>query len=295
MVKIVMRHSDLNQTLPREPTTIGLISPGQMGASIGAAALSTLSTNTRVIWAGDGRSDESHQRATKAGLTDCRTLDDMVQTADTILSVCPPHDAENLAQRVSDLGFDGLFVDCNAIAPEKSRRITKAFPQDHYVDGGIVGGPAWKAESGTVLYLSGKNAGTIAGIFADSPLHTHIISDAIGAASAMKMVFAAYTKGSTALLTAILGVAEKEGVRSVLEQQWGAEFTEQSHRRVTGNSAKAWRFTGEMREIADTFETAGLSGGFHNAAAEVFEQLAGFKDEPAEDIETLLLKLLAKP
>ena len=125
-------------------------------------------------------------------------------------------------------------------------------------------------------------------MFDHSPLHTTVIPGEIGAASAMKMVFAAYTKGTTALLAAILGVAEKEGVRNVLESQWGQAFTEQTHQRVVSNSAKAWRFEGEMREIAATFENAGLPGGFHAAAAEVFDQLAQFKDEPAADIVELL-------
>ncbi|HIL82563.1 MAG TPA: DUF1932 domain-containing protein, partial [Pseudomonadales bacterium] len=118
-----------------------------------------------------------------------------------------------------------------------------------------------------------------------------IIPGEIGAASAMKMVFAAYTKGTTALLAAILGVAEKEGVRNVLESQWGQTFTEQTHQRVVANSAKAWRFEGEMREIAATFENAGLPGGFHATAAVVFERLAQFKDEPAADIVELLKAL----
>ena len=83
----------------------------------------------------------------------------------------------------------------------------------------------------------------------------------------MKMVFPAYTKGTTTLLAAILGVAEKEGVRNILESQWGQAFTEQTHHRITGNTAKASRFEGEMREIVATFENASLTGGFHSAVA----------------------------
>ena len=110
----------------------------------------------------------------------------------------------------------------------------------------------------------------------------------------MKMVSPAYTKGTTALLAAILGVAEKEGVRNILESQWGQAFTEQTHQRITGNAAKAWRFEGEMREIAATFENAGLPGGFHSAAAEVFEKLSQFKNEPTADIVELM-KALNQP
>jgi len=266
-------------------TVIGLISPGQMGASIGAAASHSA---TRVIWAGDGRSKASHTRASDAGLENGGTIDTLVKDSDIILSVCPPHDAEDVARQVKQRAFPGLFVDCNAIAPEKSRQIAERFGYQNFVDGGIVGGPAWKSESGTRLYLSGDRSKEIAALFNNSPLETTIIPGEIGAASAMKMVFAAYTKGTTALLAAILGVAEKEGVRNVLESQWGQPFTEQTHQRVVANSAKAWRFEGEMQEIAATFENAGLPGGFHAAAAVVFERLAQFKDEPAADIVELL-------
>ena len=272
-------------------TVIGLISPGQMGASIGAAASHSA---TRVIWAGDGRSKASHTRASDAGLENGGTIDTLVKDSDIILSVCPPHDAEDVARQVKQRAFPGLFVDCNAIAPEKSRQIAERFGYQNFVDGGIVGGPAWKSESGTRLYLSGDRSKEIAALFGNSPLETTIIPGEIGAASAMKMVFAAYTKGTTALLAAILGVAEKEGVRNVLESQWGQTFTEQTYQRVVANSAKAWRFEGEMQEIAATFENAGLPGGFHTAAAAVFERLAQFKDEPAADIVELL-KALNQP
>lgn len=269
-------------------TVIGLISPGQMGASLGAAASHSA---TRVIWAGDGRSKASHTRASDAGLENGGTIDTLVKDSDIILSVCPPHDAEDVARQVKQRAFPGLFVDCNAIAPEKSRQIAERFGYQNFVDGGIVGGPAWKSESGTRLYLSGDRSKEIAALFNNSPLETTIIPGEIGAASAMKMVFAAYTKGTTALLAAILGVAEKEGVRNVLESQWGQTFTEQTHQRVVANSAKAWRFEGEMQEIAATFENAGLPGGFHATAAVVFERLAQFKDEPAADIVELLKAL----
>ena len=272
-------------------TVIGLISPGKMGASIGAAASDS---TTKVIWAGDDRSKASHTRASDAGLENCGTIDTLVEDSDIILSVCPPRDAEAVARQVKQRAFPGLFVDCNAIAPEKSRQIAALFEYENFVDGGIVGGPVWKSDSGTRLYLSGEKSKEIEALFDNSPLETLIISGEIGAASAMKMVFAAYTKGTTALLAAILGVAEKEGVRNVLESQWRQSFTEQTHQRVVANSAKAWRFEGEMQEIAATFENAGLPSGFHIAAADVFERLAQFKDEPAADIVELL-KVLNQP
>ena len=62
---------------------------------------------------------------------------------------------------------------------------------------------------------------------------------------------------------------EAEGLVSI-EKNRGA-----SVRRVT---RKAWRFAGEMEEIAATFRAAGLPGEFHDAAARVYERLAAYKD-----------------
>ena len=272
---------------------IGLIHPGAMGASVGAAASGNGHT---VLWASTGRSASTYQRAQRARLDDVGTVAELVKTSDIVLSVCPPHAAQDVAREVTQLGFAGLYVDCNAISPDRTRaiqRIVEASGAD-YVDGGIIGGPAWTPEAGTRLYLSGPRAEEVAACFTGSPLETPVISDRIGAASAIKMGYAAYTKGTTALLTAILGMVEREGVRANLADQWGEAFAQQTVRRVCSNTAKAWRFVGEMHEIAATFRGAGLPGGFHQAAAEVYERLAVFKDHteppPIESVLEALLK-----
>ena len=270
---------------------IGIIHPGAMGASVGSAANQK---GHRTIWASSGLSTESKKRARRAELFDCKTLANMVDESDFIISVCPPHAAEDVATDVVNYGFTGIFLDANAIAPERTRRISQRL-QDagaKFVDGGIIGGPAWSTEANTKLYLSGDHAESIANIFASTPLNAHVISNHIGAASALKMVFAAYTKGTSALLAAILAVAEKEGVRANLESQWGEDFTRRTHQEVIKNTAKAWRFEGEMREIADTFRLAGYPSGFHEAAAEIFALLEGFKKVPAKNLSEVLATMV---
>ena len=273
-------------------TRIGLLHPGEMGASVGAAARSNQHT---VFWASAGRTASTWERARRATLEDIDTVPALVKASEIILSVCPPHAAQEVASEVTQLGFAGVYVDCNAISPDRTRTIQRLVEEAgaHYVDGGIIGGPAWSQDAGTHLYLSGPRAEEVASCFAGSPLLASVVSARIGAASALKMGYAAYTKGTTALLTAILGMVEKEGVRADLAQQWGDAFTKQTVRRVCANTAKAWRFVGEMREIAATFRGAGLPGGFHQAAAEVYERLAAFKDrDESPAIEEVLEALL---
>jgi 3-hydroxyisobutyrate dehydrogenase-like beta-hydroxyacid dehydrogenase len=206
-----------------------------------------------------------------------------------IFSVCPPHAAEDVAKEVIGHGFRGVYLDANAISPQRAIRIDQAMSDAgvEFVDGGIIGGPAWRSGR-TWLYLSGKEAQKVASCFSAGPLETAVIGDSAGKASALKMCYAAYTKGSTALLSAILAVAEALDVREELANQWsrgGSDFAEQTNRRVRGVTAKAWRFAGEMKEIASTFESAGMPGGFHGAAAEVYRRVAGFKD--AQEVPSL--------
>ena len=162
-------------------------------------------------------------------------------------------------------------------------------------DGGIIGVPVWKQES-TWLYLSGHSASHVADCFRGGPIGVEIIGDEIGKASALKMCFAANTKGTTALLCAIVATAEKMGVRKELEKQWsrdGSDFAQKTLVRVRNVAAKAWRFSGEMEEIASTLEEAGLPGGFHLAASDIFQRIARFKDSsPALPVEDVLDALL---
>jgi 3-hydroxyisobutyrate dehydrogenase-like beta-hydroxyacid dehydrogenase len=163
-----------------------------------------------------------------------------------------------------------------------------------FVDGGIIGGPAW-TPSETRLYLSGEHANEFVTCFSNGPLETKIVGSEIGKASALKMCYAAYTKGTTALLTAILAAAESLNVREELYQQWDMDeegFSEQVNRRVRRATAKAWRFEGEMTEIASMFHEVGLPDGFHQSAAKIYHRMASFKDATEIPLLNEVLKAL---
>jgi thioredoxin-like negative regulator of GroEL len=113
------------------------------------------------------------------------------------------------------------------------------------------------------------------------------------------MAFAAYTKGHSALLALVLAGAESLGVRPALEKQWARywpDFSEETEQRVRQVTAKAWRFEGEMQEIAATFASVGLPAGFHESAAEIYRRMAGFKDAAqTPEIEAVLAALAHSP
>jgi 3-hydroxyisobutyrate dehydrogenase-like beta-hydroxyacid dehydrogenase len=273
---------------------VGILHPGEMGISIAATMQNS---GYDVYWAGEGRSSQSRARAEKHNLLDAGTLAQLCTTCSAIVSVCPPDAAEELAREVLAQGFTGLYVDANAIAPERAKRIGAAMAQAGatFVDGGIIGGPAWKPGS-TRLYLSGGAAEEAAQLFSAGPLETVIIGDAIGKASALKMVYAGYTKGTTALLAAVMAAAESLDVLADLQAQWahdGSELAEGAAKRVRQVTAKAWRFASEMEEIAATLGDAGMPDGFHQAAGDVYRRMADFKGTPeTPSLEAVLAALL---
>ena len=263
-------------------TTIGILHPGDMGSVVGACAVAG---GARVLWASEGRSAGSRERATGAGLEDAGTVAALVAASDVILSVCPPHAALDLARDVAGRRFAGLFVDANAVAPATAREIGAVVEAGgaNFVDGGLIGPPPRNAGS-TRLYLSGREAKRAAALFEASALEAIAIADGPGAASALKMAYAAYTKGSSALLMAIRALASSEGVDDALLAEWRRsqpDLPKRSEAAARDNARKAWRFVGEMEEIAATFAAAGLPGGFHEAAAVIYERLAGYKDAAA--------------
>jgi 3-hydroxyisobutyrate dehydrogenase-like beta-hydroxyacid dehydrogenase len=275
---------------------IGILHPGEMGISIAASAMNS---GHAVYWASEKRSDRTRLRAEKYGLLELDSMAALCQNCEIIFCICPPHAAEEVANSVIGHGFNGYYLDANAIAPQRATSMNEGMEANgiHFIDGGIIGGPAGKPKE-TWLYLSGKYANVIADCFTKGPLETKIIGDEIGKASALKMCYAAYSKGTTALLAAILATAESLGVRKELYAQWDMDdsnFSEQTNRRVARATTKAWRFEGEMYEIASTFQAAGLPNGFHEAAAEIFHRLADFKDMPeTPQLNDILKALLQK-
>jgi hypothetical protein len=233
---------------------IGLLHPGEMGAAVGRVLQGN---GHEVVWASEGRSEATRARA--ATFRDAGTVSALADDAELILSICPPHAALDVAREVA--GFDGVYVDANAISPMHAQEIAALHPR--FVDGGIVGGPPH--EPGTTLYLSGSGAASVAVLFVGSNLEPRVVANA----SALKMAYAAWSKGSAAMLLAIHDVARHFDV----EEEWrlaAPELAERLPRAEHAAATKGWRWIGEMEEIADTFAAAGQPDGFHRAAARVY-------------------------
>ncbi len=258
---------------------IAILHPGEMGATIGAAAVKA---GARVLWASEGRSPATRTRAEGYGFEDRCRLGDLLRTSQVVISVCPPDAALAQANDVARFGFAGLYIDANAISPKTALKIRKEIEAGGacFVDGCIIGPPVRTART-TRLFLCGERAESAAALFRGSLLEAVPFGVKAGSASALKMCYAAYTKGSAALLLATRAAASAYGVDAMLTAEWsrlrpGLEAA--SEDAVTFSAAKAWRFVGEMGQVAETFAVTGLPDGFHKAAAEVYDRLGYLKD-----------------
>lgn len=268
---------------------LGILHPGEMGTALAASAMNS---GLNVYWCQEGRSDASRARANNLGLKTVDTLAELCHSCEILVSVCPPHAAAAQADAVIACGFQGLYADVNAVSPATVRQIGMRMAEAgiHFVDGGIIGLPPTQPGT-TWLYLSGTEAALVAACFAGGPLETSILGDDIGQASGLKMCFAANSKGTAALHTAILGAAQALGVRDALERQWDVYnpgFTAKSNARIRQVARKSWRFVGEMEEIAATLDDCGMPPDFHLGAAKIYARQEQFKDigedPPIEDI-----------
>lgn len=260
------------------PKRIALLHPGDMGVTVGACAMAA---GHRIGWSADGRSAGTRARAERAGFETFPTLRDLVDSSDMVVSVCPPAAATVLAREVAACGFSDYYVDANAISPHTARAVAEIVGAAGagYVDGGIIGPPA-RAPNSTRLYLSGVGAAETAACFAGSNLEAIDIGTGVTSASALKMCYAAWTKGSAALLLAVAALARAENVAEPLRAEWHRSLPgleTQLSATAAGNAPKAWRFADEMIEIAETFAANGLSGDFHRAAAETYALLSEYK------------------
>jgi 3-hydroxyisobutyrate dehydrogenase-like beta-hydroxyacid dehydrogenase len=177
------------------------------------------------------------------------------------------------------------------VSPETAERIGEIIG-GHCVDGGIVGLPP--SEAGTTrLFLSGHLASDAAAIFTGTNLEPVVLEGTSTAASALKMAYAAWTKGAAALLLAAFALARSNSVDEALLSEWRRSQPGLEPRlQMAAESAvaKGWRWAGEMREIAATFAQAGLPAGFAEAAAEVFAASPRGQQSGLDELVSALLE-----
>jgi len=245
----------------RPVTRVGLLFPGEMGALVGSAV------RGEVLWASEARSEVTRRRA--EGFTDVGTVRELVAASEIVISLCPPTIAEDVAAEVAAEGLDGIYVEANAIAPERVRRIAGLL---RCVDGSVI------ARTGLNLYLSGdaEDVAAVAALFPEGEVNAIPLEGGIGAASALKMAFGGWNKIGVALTAQAHAIARAYGVEDALSGE-GVESD-----RVLRAAPKAWRWAPEMEEVAATCAALGLPDGIPRGAADLYSRWHAHRDRPAE-------------
>ena len=257
---------------------IGVVSPGDMGQGV---AMTLKAGGFTVHTALEGRSARTRALALEAGLNDCGSMQNVIQTCDVVLSILNPaaavENAQAAAAAMKATGKRCLFVDCNAVAPQTAQEIDaiiRAAGGD-CVDAGIIGPPP-RGKASMRMYVSGPQAALLAPLTGGG-IEVRVMSERIGDASAIKMCYASYTKGAVALGVEMLMAARRLGVDAALDrelQESAADNRQWILSRTTVMPPKAYRWVPEMLEIAKTFEGANLTPRILLGAADMYEMIA---------------------
>ena len=256
--------------------SVGIISPGDMGAAVGQVLCDH---GLEVVTCLAGRSELTRLRARQAGLREVADYDALVREVDLLLSVLVPAEAMTIAKHVAaSLGRTGarpVYADCNAIAPRTVAGIARLVADAGvaFIDAGIIGPPPRPDGSGgTRFYCSGPDTSALEALN-DHGLDVRVVGPEVGQASGLKMVYAASTKGTTALWTELLVAARALGLDAALADEFALSRADVSRRLIGGIPSmprRARRWVGEMEEIAATFADLGLTPRMLQGAADMY-------------------------
>ena len=168
---------------------IGITHPGKMGSSVGAVLVEE---GHDVMWASEGRSEETTPRAVDAGLRDVESFTQMSSEADVIFSICMQPGSLEILEKAVEEGFTGIFVDANFVnddfVPEFNQMGADAdFP---FVDGAIYGYPIpgpYGFTSERSFYLHGDDAQLIADLFKETPFEGIVLDESAKVFRARRM------------------------------------------------------------------------------------------------------------
>lgn len=259
-------------------STIAIMSPGNMGSAVGKFLAEG---GFDVVSCLAGRSDFTKNRAHECGFRDAGSIEEMVEAADLVLSILDPAKAEEIAVEIAGAmtatGSDLIFADCNATSPSTALRLNGIIEGagGRFVDVGILGGAPTRKENFPDFCTSGHDADLLLPLDGKG-VHILKVGDEIGAGSAIKICNGAWNKGAFALYTAVMMAAEHYGFTETLRgrlpgsQAGTVDKLDEAINRLPSLSG---RYIGEMDQVAETFASIGMPGGFHQASAELFRML----------------------
>jgi 3-hydroxyisobutyrate dehydrogenase-like beta-hydroxyacid dehydrogenase len=257
---------------------VAIVAAGNMGAGI---ARRLVDHNLKVVTLLNGRSEATKQRAAAAGMAPVSA--EALVDVDLLLSILPPANALSFAEQTAfalkSARRKPVFVDCNAVSPATVRHIHAVISATgaEFVDAGIIGFPPEPGGKGPHIYASGEPATKLA-VLGDYGLDVRVLNGPVGAASALKMAYAGISKGTLAIVAAMLLAAERAGCAEALRQ----ELRESEQPLVKSMSVrmprmlpKAWRWVAEMQEIAEFAREDRAAYDMWMGISALYERVAG--------------------
>lgn len=275
-------------------SVVGLLHPGSMGAAV-AAQLSA--QGTTVLWCSEDRSAATRRRAIEGGLIEVPSLASLAERSQFLLSICPPAAAESVAGEVAAHDFAGVYVEANAVSPERVDRVAVALPGATVVDGSVIGSPPRDGKQPR-LFLSGPGEAVehVMELFVGTDVRTQRLGVELGQASALKLAYTSYQKASRVLAALSYALAADHGVEGelleVAEERAGSYLAETGY--IGKTAARAWRWGPELLEAAELLESCGLPGEPLRGAAEVLLRWDGERDVEL-GLEDALARLHRRP
>jgi 3-hydroxyisobutyrate dehydrogenase-like beta-hydroxyacid dehydrogenase len=263
-------------------TTMTLLHPGSMGAAIGGEAVRG---GTRVLWVPQGRSEATRRRAGQAGLEAAGSLAEALAVSDVVLSVCPAHGAEAVAEEAARLPCAGVYVEANPTAPDRLARIAGRFSPRPVVDACVFGPDSGRTRVARLYVADRQDAlRLLQEIFAGTRVDVRPTTGGFGSASALKLAFSTYQRGARVLSALAYALAEHHGVtaEALAEAQDmpRADLTDPGFIRTL--AARSWRWRHELDEVARALDAAGLPPGVAVATAELMTRWEPLKDTSVE-------------
>ncbi|MGA5823541.1 DUF1932 domain-containing protein [Kitasatospora sp. NPDC094028] len=261
-----------------------------MGAAVAACAASA---GARVLWCPAGRSAATVRRAEQAGLEPVAELSELLAQAEAVLSLCPPAAAEDVAHEAAEHQFAGVYIEGNAISPERAERIAGLVGRSAraVVDGAVIGSPPVGSKTAR-LFLSGPANATslVARLFTNSSVSTPVLGEEIGKASALKVAYTTYQKASRVVAALSYGLAHHHGVDQALldvaSARPGSYLLETDY--IAKTATRAWRWAPELEEAADTLVASGLPDEVMRAVASTLRCWTDAKDSGGLSVEDAL-------
>jgi 3-hydroxyisobutyrate dehydrogenase-like beta-hydroxyacid dehydrogenase len=241
---------------------LGLIGFGEAGYNIasglrssGLSDISAFDIHTQT----PGRGEKIRSRADEVNVRLCESNEDLASRCDVLFSTVTANQAHAAASATAPfLAAKHVYADLNSVSPDLKRTIAAVIKGQgaRFVEIAIMS-PVYPLRHRAPMFLGGPNARALAALFTPYEMNMEVVSEEIGAASAIKMCRSIIMKGLEALLMecvlAAVPYGADERVFSTLDETIpGIRWSEMAGYMVARIVEHGERRAREMEEVAAT-------------------------------------------